>query len=192
MIRRNKQSGFFPAHVQRTGVNTKGEGGFTLVEAIFYILLLVVLFSLIIQTLLTITGTFQKVERTATINKSAIFGIERIVRETRNADEVLAGSSVFADDSGVLALSGTDGSGGTVTKTFALDDGAVRLAIDGADQGRLTPSDVDVSKLRFYHILNSATSEAIRMEVTVTPTSGTTTDTTTFYNTAVVRGSYAQ
>ncbi|MEX1026740.1 MAG: hypothetical protein WD049_01850 [Candidatus Paceibacterota bacterium] len=167
------------------------QSGFTLVETIFYILLLVVLFSLIIQTLLTITGTFQKIERTATINKSAIFGIERIVRETRNADAVVAASSVFDDTAGALTLSDTNSSGGSVTKSFSLVDGAIRFALDGTDQGSLTPSDVDVTELRFYHIESSVSSEAIRLRITVVPKSGTTTDAVTFYNTAVVRGAYA-
>ncbi|MEX0672827.1 MAG: hypothetical protein WDZ82_02575 [Candidatus Paceibacterota bacterium] len=203
-----KERGFFPANAKQSKARFRSvrtclpaggrrlrkstsSTGFTLIETVFYILLLVVLFSIIVQTLLTITGTFQKVEETTTINRSAIFGIERIMRETRNANEILEGQSIFNASSSVLVLGSSNDSGASVARKFSLENEQIRMAINGVDQGSLTPDDVKVTQLLFHHIQNSTSSEAVRMEVTMVPTNNSTSSAVTFYNTAVVRGTYS-
>lgn len=162
--------------------------GFTLVEVIFYIVLFTMLFGVIIHTLLTISGTYNRIAITANTNETATLAVERIAREIRDADHVITADSSLGTTPGTLALAMT--TDGSETHTIYQDGERLYLDHNGARQGPLTPEHTEISNLIFYHITTADGRSAVRFSLTTTASSSDETKTTNFYNTAALRGSY--
>lgn len=167
----------------------KASVGFSLIEMIVYISLLTVIMVSVVNMLLVMSraNSFYKVSRH--IQSSAVFALDRIVRDIRNAQSVdLIGSTLGASP-GVLILNTTQATGTPEIIQFYVSAGALRVKQDGGDIGPLTLSDVSVQNLVFRHI-NTGISQAVKVELTLSSGAGSFARSANFYATAVLRDSY--
>jgi len=156
---------------------------------VVYITLVTVLSVVVIQLLFGIILLQRNIKIAKDVQTAAVTAVERISREVRDARSVNLGTSTFATHPGALELASVDVEGSARTVRVYVDGGQIMLDENGVLVGPLTSSLVTVESLIFYRMANSI-SEAVRMEVTLSATSGLTTKEETFYSTVVLRGSY--
>ena len=142
----------------------------------------------IISMLTSMIRTERVAESSKAVENAAIFGLDRIVRETRDASSVVVGSSVLDSNPGTLSLSGVDALGNPKTVEFSLQQGVLHIKENGTDKGALTENKVTVTNLVFSLISNT-NSKSIRTIMTVESGTSTTYKQETFYSTTVLRGS---
>lgn len=164
----------------RSQQHKKQQRGFTLIEMIFYIALLVLVVTASIAVLLSLSETFAQYRAEQQVTRSAATALERILFDIRDADTVTAATST---DPGYLTVTVNGES-----RAYTLNSGRVHLAIDGSDLGPLTDSDVTVDTLRFYDY--ASTTNFVRVELTLSAGSGDTVYTKTFNAGALLQGSY--
>lgn len=163
----------------------KNSRGFSLVETIIYLGLLVLVMVGIVNLLLLMSRTARYLETAQHVQTSATVALDRMVRDIRNAQSVDVAQSTLGTNPGVLTLNTTTVAGVAQTLQFYVLNGAVRVKQDGVDLGPLTLSDVTVSSLVFNHI---TTSVSRGVKVSLSLSSGA--QSASFYSTAVLRDSY--
>src|SRR3989344_4804567 len=82
--------------------------GFSLVEAMIYVAILAVSFTVVVSSLLIMSRSYSSSVLTRAIRVSAVSGMETILRETRRASDITEASSVLGSHPGVFVLAGTD------------------------------------------------------------------------------------
>jgi hypothetical protein len=160
-----------------------------LIETLFYIFLLVIVFTVITGALYGLARTYRNIQASAALENTAQLALERITRETRGSSSVDEGQSIFGVTEGRLVLNTIYDDGGAMVIEFLLSDGAIRVIEDGVDTGRLTPSRARVTRLMFRPV-SSAQSRAVKVELEVESGSGESYRSKSFYSTVVLRGSY--
>jgi len=161
--------------------------GFTLIEILFYIVLFTVLFAVISQTLLTISGTHDEISAIKNINNSASLALERMTRDIRDAHHVIVSESQLATSSGSLTLALT--SDELETTTFRHTADGIELLKNDTVIGSLVGPSVTINELSFFHI-TSTTSEAVRITMNTHATTSNSIKQHTFHTTAILRESY--
>ncbi|HJN62668.1 MAG TPA: type II secretion system protein [Candidatus Paceibacterota bacterium] len=170
-------------------INFSRNKGFTLIEMIVYVAILSIVFVLIINTLLIITRSYKSIKLTNDINNSASISLERIIREVRAAESVNTSSSILGSNPGKLVLNTTNNLGAPLVLDFYVENNSLKLNKNAVLSGVLTKDNVEVTGLIFRHITSSS-SQAVKIELTLTGTERNTTKIDSFYSTAVLRGSY--
>lgn len=166
--------------------------GFTLVESMIYLAILVFLLVGVINAVMTLTSMYRKVRVVKSVESSAIALMDRIIRETRNAESVYPAQTSWNISSGSLALNTTDSAGNASIVRFYVATGTMRSMLEenGVNLGPLTDSNVRVSSLLFRSY-STSTSAAVKIEMTLESASTTPLYVLkNFYGTAVLRGSY--
>lgn len=147
-------------------------GGFTLVEAVIYVGLLLLLTTTTTIFVLTVfrSDIVARAEQTAVAN--AQFALQMVLIEVRHAERVYIQTSSFGIDSGQLSLRTPRSNPLNHLVSFTdiyLDNGVVyRRRDDGESVLPLTSGDVDVQVLRFERYVNGD-AEGIRITITVVP-----------------------
>lgn len=163
--------------------------GFSLVETLFYVALLALSLLVVMQTLVALTRSFAVFRAAAQIEQSAALSLERMVRVTRDANDISDAGSVFGAHPGRLRLNTTTATGAARAVEFSVNGGALTLIEDGTVAGFLTSSTTNVSNLVFRKI-TTARSKGVKIEMTLTAGSGAAARSENFYTTAVLRDSY--
>ena len=161
--------------------------GFSIMEMLIYLAILALMLWVIANILNSMIQTERVASSSRVVENAAIFGLERIVRETRDATSVGA-SSVLDLNPGVLVLSGTDINGGAKTIEFFISLGALHIKENGVDKGALTESKAIVTDLVFS-VLSNPNSKSVKTVMTVESGTSTTYKKETFYSTTILRGS---
>ena len=161
--------------------------GFSLVEMIIYIAILTLMLGVIISMLSSMIRTERIADSSKAVENAAIFGLERIVREVRDASTVAA-SSTLNTSPGLLSLSGTDGNGQPKTVEFSLQQGVLHIKENGTDKGALTENKAKVTSL-IFNLISNTNSKSIKTVMTVESGTSTTYIQKTFYTTTILRGS---
>ncbi|MES2213964.1 MAG: hypothetical protein V4465_01030 [Patescibacteria group bacterium] len=162
--------------------------GYSIIEMVLYVATLVFMLVVMMNVLRSIIVLERQLASSRAIENSAAFGIERLVREIRQAKSVNVGSSTLDVNPGRLVLNSTDSSGAAETVEFFVQNGVMRLKINGSDRGALTESKTTLSRLVFSRMATSTT-EAIRTQITLESGTSTTYKTANFYSTTLLRGS---
>lgn len=165
-------------HASRT------QRGFSLIEMLVYLSLLIVITAVGISTILSFSDTFTRYQAEKQLTLQVRGALERMVADIRNATAVDVAASALGTSPGTLELLAV----GTA-QTYTLTDGAVTVAVDGGTPSVLTGAGVTVDGLTFTHY-ESVSTELVRVAVTATASAGEVTVTETFYTSAVLRGSY--
>ena len=158
----------------------KRQHGFTLVEMLVYIAVLMVTAVGSIGLLLSLDNLFAKYRAEQKIFRSATTALERIVYDIRSADSVSASSYLYP---GTLSLS-IDGD----IFTYATSSDALHVSENGTDIGPLTETGVKVTDFAVYSY--SDVTDFARVRITLSSSYGGITVTETFNAGAVLRGSY--
>lgn len=157
--------------------------GFTLVEMLVYVSLLVVISTAAVGSLISMSDSFQQQKARQLVTRNATVIIERLLTDIRSAGDVDQLNSVFINNPGVLTLLHS-----TTTTEYAVSSGVLEVSVDGASSA-VSDSSVSIDTLRFYVYDNMAT-EFVRVELTLSATAGSVTHTQSFNAGAVLRGSY--
>lgn len=167
----------------------KASRGFSLVEAIVYIGLLVLVLAAIISMLLIMGRSYNYLKSSRHIQTSAVTVLDRIIRDVRNAQSISVGQSTLGTTPGILTLNTTTVSGAPQTIQFYVSGGVVRVKQDGVDVGPLTLPDVNLGSLIFRQI-TTGISSAVKIELTLETGAGPSARSANFYGTAILRDSY--
>lgn len=145
--------------------------GYTLVEALVYIAVFILMSFLVVTLILSIGETNKEVSPLNSLSRNAVSVLELLTREIRSSNNIDTANSRFNDANGVLQLNTQDADGYPRTVKFYLESGVVKLAENGTDLGPLSASEVFVNGLTFN--LASSTSQAlVRVELDLTAGSG--------------------
>lgn len=171
---------------QHRGFTLNKVEGFSLVEMLIYIAILVMMLAVIMNTIVSLTGAERVIKSLRNVENSATSGMERVVREVRQAESVNTSLSILGSNPGTLVLEGTDALGNPRTVEFYLSSGKLLLKENGLDIGALTQADAQVSNLTFY-LFSASDAEGIKTEMTVESGTSTYYRSERFYSSAILR-----
>lgn len=157
--------------------------GFTLIEILIYVALLAVLVAAIVQVIPTLGKSARALRSERRLANAADLAIESLIRDIRQASEIITSSSSFGVNPGVLVLRlpQAPGSQTIVSRTFSLSSSRLQRQDDLGLTEFLTPPEVLLSNLVFWH-KSATTSEIITIQITL--------DSENFYGSAVLRSKY--
>lgn len=158
--------------------------GFTLVEVLVYIAVLVVVAMGGVASLLGLSSSIARNTMAREMNESAALTLERIVRDIRNSETVDTGASTLGSSPGEIALVN-----GATTTSFSVSGGRIIIEENGTVLGPISDDSVTVDSFVARHY-TSVNTELVRVVFTLSYTSGRYSDTRTYYGSAVLRGSY--
>jgi len=165
--------------------------GFTLIELLVYTGILVIIMAVAVSTLLSLSRSVRTVSSAQLVESAAEVSLDRMMREARGAQSIDMAESSLGVSPGQLTLDTTDAGGASTTVEFFLSGQTLRIKEAGADVGPLTPTSTRVTALSFRKI-QTANSQAVKIEMTVESGTSTSYRSKNFYGTAVLRGSYVQ
>jgi len=174
-------------YYQQNHKNNKA--GFSLLEMVLYIGIIALISVLAMQSLFVMIRAFTNIRVMQDLNKNATTAIERMAFEIRSAYDVDLGNSTLDSSPGVLELLTTDSGGSNTTAGFSIVSDVLRVSEAGVDAGALTAPNIVVDSLIFNSIITT-NSEAVKIQIQLSATRGNTTETKTFYDTIILRGSY--
>ncbi len=160
-----------------------------MIEMLAYIFILTLLMSVVIYTLITMNNLYRSIKSSARIEATAQIALERMMREIRGASSVDIAQSTLNSSPGQLTLNTIDDNGVATTIQFFLTGQTSRIKEADIDIGPLSSAGVRVVNLTFRRIATS-TSEAVKIEMIIESGQGLSYRSSSFYSTAVLRGSY--
>ena len=166
-----------------TARTKKPNKGFTLVEMMVYLALLIVISISAVMALISFSDALQSYRTNQLLVRNGIAVLERFQTDVRSAQDVDMLNSTLGVSPGALRVLT-----GATTTDFAIGGSVITVATNGVPQA-LTADTVTIDGLEFY-VYDNLTTQMVRMQVTLTATVGVTTRTQTFNTAAVLRGSY--
>ena len=170
----------------KTFPRTKGA---SLIEMLVYVAILVLLSSTVVAIVLSLSHTFEGIRAARALSGGATNSLERMVRSIRSAEGVVTAESVLGVHPGHLTLQRSLQGGGTEKTEFYLENGTLKIRIDGIEEGVLTPDLVSVESLVFT-LQGSGVSNGVRIETVFKGEKGGATVTRAFDLFAILRRSY--
>lgn len=158
------------------------EKGFTLIEAVFYVALFVIISIAIIDAILGMTRFFKETKIQIDVAQGGDI-MERISREIRQS------GSISAISSSDLVLNTKDSNGNNETIEFASSGANLQFYENGNLIGNLNSSNITVSNLSFTSII-TAQSAGVKVSFSVYSNNDSLKRAYDFYDTAVLRDSY--
>jgi hypothetical protein len=169
--------------------------GFSLIEVLLYISLFTVISGFTLETLFQTIKSFTNLRISRDINDSATKIMERMTRDIKSATGVQMAYSTFNDSQHAkLTLDTVSASGTPLTVQYIMIGNALHLEEGpsvGAlvDRGSLLSSQTSVAGVLFSYVSVGAT-VAVKIDLHVTASRGSISDTDHFYDTIVLRGTY--
>lgn len=169
---------------QRTTPIPLHGGGYSLVEMLVYLAVLILVMFAGVTTYLSLDTVIVRNQTERTLTSSAQMSFERVVHEIRTAEAVNTGASTFGVSPGVLVLTN-----GATTTTFSISGSRLIVSRDGTEIGPLTSDDVVVEDMTFTRYAGAVT-DMIRVSLTLSANSKSASTTRTYYMSAVLREGY--
>src|SRR3989344_843824 len=160
--------------------------GYTLIEMIIYVSVLAIITIVIANTMISFSKSYHDLSALHIVDRSGVDAMERITRDIRAAISIDSANSTFGSSPGVLTLVTTSNSVSTTTK-FYIQNNLLKVDINSLYHGQLTISNASVSSLVFNKI-DSGTSKAVKVDMTVSATVGNVTKTKTYHSTIILKG----
>jgi prepilin-type N-terminal cleavage/methylation domain-containing protein len=135
--------------------------GFTLIEMMVYMAVLVLVAGALIMTFLSFDTVIVRNQTERVLASEARTALEYMVQEIRQADAVDVGLSTFDTSPGVLML--TEGAGST---EFYVEDGFIKMNANGSEVGQLTSDAVVVESVVFNRYVGTRT-DLVRITMTL-------------------------
>ncbi len=161
-------------------------GGYSTAELLVYTFILGFILAFVASGVVALHKSVVRARSSRDVNVSAVTGLERMVREIKDATSVSTTTSTLGTSPGKLVLTTTNASTTGGTMDFSILGGMIMLHQGSNGTTTLTAANVTISRLVFYAI-TSTNSQSVRVELTAQTT---TTPARTFYDTAVLRESY--
>lgn len=161
---------------------TKTIKGYTIIEMIFYVALVVLLTISVVSSLVVMTRAFKETSIQGDFIESANI-MERISRETRFSNSI---NAIGAND---LKLNTKDDAGNAKTVRFVLSNSNIEFYENDVFTGNLNSPNIAVTALSFVQITTTQ-GKAVKISLTFKSNRDTTNRTKDFYDTIVLRGNY--
>lgn len=155
-------------------------------EMMVYIAILVLMLGVIMNVVVSVVNSGRVVKSLKNIENSAITSLERLVRETRQADSIDINTSILDAHPGKLVLNGEDAGGVPRIVEFYMVGNTLMLKENGVDVGALTNEDTRVTNLVFNRF-SSATAEGVRVSINLESGTSTNLRSNNFYFSSVLR-----
>ncbi len=188
MFKKLKTYSFFATSHLPLGTSAQRRG-FTLIELLVYMTILVLMLVAVVGSVTGFARFYKRTAASQSIARSGSYAMERMTREIRNAQSIDQTGSTLGAHPGRLTVITPVSTGVTRSSEFSIVGNELRLSQDGTVTGTLTSPGIVVENLTFYRIATT-TSQAVRITLTLSKTIGTSTVSASFYDTAVLRGSY--
>lgn len=142
--------------------------GFSIVEIIIYFGLLAVISTLVIGNIIALFKNYNIARSNQEIEYNAINILDKLTRDTRDAENINISDSSFSVAQGTISLkiSSSTNEISSSTVRFYLNNGKLKYMKDGVDFGNISTGSVNVSNFRIFYI-NSSSTEAIKVELTI-------------------------
>jgi type II secretory pathway pseudopilin PulG len=142
--------------------------GFSIMEIIIYFALLAVISTLVTTNIIALFKNYNIVRSNQEIEYNAINIIDKLTRDTRDAQSINISDSSFSVAQGSVSLRIASSTNQTSSSSvrFYLNNNKVKYMKDGVDFGNISTNDVNVSNFRIFYI-NSSSTEAIKVELTL-------------------------
>jgi len=165
--------------------------GFTLIEALIYIFVLLILVSGTVTAISILSQSGYGLRAERRIINAGEASAETLTREIRQASDVLLPSSTLGSSPGVLALRTVQspGSQTPVTRTFSLLNSRLQKQDDSGAPEFLTGPEATITELFFWHSVTGA-SALVTFKFTVESGQGAAFKQKTFYGSAILRAKY--
>lgn len=163
--------------------------GFTIPELVVYIGIMTLALVSVVTLLVNSAKIMQVVKSEKEIRNSALTALERMTREIKGSEAVVSSESSFGESSGRLSILSRLVEENPRKVNFLINDNdELEILYDNVVAGTLTSSEVVVDELIFSHFTHG-NSESVRIELVLYPEEQPSKK-TTFYSTAVLRGTY--
>lgn len=169
--------------------NLKSNKGSTLLETLVYISILVIIILVLIGSLVVLSRSYRQVTVSRTLESSALLALDRITSGIRSSESINFANTTLNSSVGVLSLNARATSGTPYIARFYVQDGIVKMDVNGVFEGQLTSSSTQVTSLMFRHI-DTPVSDAIRTEIIIEADVNGLTKTENFYTTTILKNSY--
>ncbi len=163
--------------------NLNKKSGFSLMETLVYVAILVVILVILIASVPPMISSFARLNTALDVSNVAEISMERMIRDVRSAESINDLDSVFNTHPGRITLEKA-----TTTETFFFSEGKIMAEEDG-EKFPITGGGVVVDKLVFQKA-DTNHSEAVRIKVKLTKSKGKASSSKRFNASAVTRGSY--
>lgn len=158
--------------------------GFSLVEVIFYVAIVVLVAISSVTFLLSLEDVLARQQAERLVRNTAEVALERILFEARQSEEVDLGQSTLSASSSVLVLNR-----GAGTVRFEVATGTLYLYENSVLSGPLTPPEVEVSDFYVYRYDNGRT-ESLRIVTNLSAMVASSTISERLEGGITLRGSY--
>ena len=138
--------------------------GYTLIEALIYLAVFIVVSSIIVSLIWSVTKTSRQVTPLNSISRGAVSSLEVITREIRGAASVDLVNRVFSTSTGILELVTVDNQGNLGKVKFYISSSTVKMDKDNIYLGPLSSNNVSADTLMFNYI-SSSTQNLIKIEL---------------------------
>ena len=141
--------------------------GFTLIEIIIYVALLAIIVLAAVDIVLVSARSVSEVRVERRIFTAGEGAMETIIRDIKQATDVIPASSTFGTSPGALALRipQNPGSSTIITRIFSLSFDRLQKSDDGASEF-LTPPEAKITSLIFWN-LATTTSSLVSVKMTI-------------------------
>ena len=181
---------------KKTQYKKNTHSGFTLVEMLVYLVLTVLIATLLVQALVVVFQSNRNSFVYSNLRNSAYTAMESMGQQIRASNSIdYTHSTLYPSTPDVLQLNQTDVNGNPEVAKFATSSSGTLNFYYGSTTaslvlvGPITIIGTSVTQLIFTPI-NTGTSTAVRIQMTLSGTTAGVTRTAIFYSTAVLRGSY--
>ena len=172
---------------KQKGFTLSLSNGFSLVETIIYLAIFTMVSVLVINSFITVMGSFAVTRTNRSLLEAGVNGMERMSREIRQASSIdLANSNLT---NGILQLNSTETNGDPIVIKFSKEGSILNLYQGGSLSGSLLGENIALDSLIFRRIA-TAHGEAVKIEMILSDTRSKINKTENFYNTIILRGSY--
>ena len=165
--------------------------GFTLLEIVFYVALLMIIVVAVFNSVFSETSAWGHARAFRNAADSGRLIMDRLVQEMQLARSVNVASSVLGSHPGKLVLDTFASATSTQESTLEifLDGGELKIKKGEEAPLSLSGQDVQITQLVFHH-LSSPKSQIVRVQMTLQASQGKFLKEETFTAASVLRGSY--
>ena len=141
--------------------------GYTLVEALVYIAVLVIIIYVTIQGMIALADSYKGTKAGMVLAQSTSSVIDSFSSEIKRANSIDTAQSIIGSPGfGKLVLNSTDENGIAETVEFYVDGSTLKIKKNGLEIGPLTNASISVLRLYFY-VISTPVSDAVKLDLTL-------------------------
>ncbi len=140
--------------------------GFTLVETIAYMSLLILISVVVIQNMVSLFSSYSQIRVSQDMETTAIQVLDKISRDVRNATAIVENQSSFNIPESYVTLSVPNTLGGTDTLKYYATGGRVNVDRNGSYLGSLSLPSITVNNFELRYI-NGTSTKALKIWLSV-------------------------